>query len=273
MDNEEARFLLSACQPSGKDGDRPEIAEALAQARRDPELAGWLARERRSDAAISQQLRALEPPDTLRARLLAGGRASRRARHRRTWRVGLSLAAALALAAGTGWWAQSQLFAPVSSETSRSASLRAWQERCVGVFANPFFQLDLERPTYEPLARHLLGRQAPVADELPFNDTITTAVGCKVLQWRETVVSLTCFRSDTGELVHLFVSPRSALAPDAQPHGMQRAQVGAFATVTWQSGDLVMMVASKLPAEQLDRTLRAERAVAAAPLAIPFPRG
>jgi hypothetical protein len=125
------------------------------------------------------------------------------------------------------------------------------------VFANPLFQLDLEDSTYEPLARHLLARQAPALEPLPFTDTIASAVGCKVLEWRDSIVSLTCFRSDTGELVHLFIGQRGRLDEGLLQHGPHRAQVGAFSSVTWLRGNVVVMVASKLPAEQLERTLRA----------------
>jgi hypothetical protein len=262
MDNEQAKFLLSACQPSGVDADRPEIADALAQAQRDPELAEWLKRERDSDAAIAHQLRAIEPPTTLRAQLIAGGRASRRARNWRAWRSNLGLAATIALAAAVGWWGHSQSRFPSSQRGSphtSPGSLRDWQERCVGVFANAFFQLDFERPAYEPLSRYLAGRDAPVAGALPFNTAIVRALGCKVLEWRGAKVSLTCFRTDTGELVHLFVAPRSVFTDDALPTGPLRTQVGAYATVTWSRGELAFMVASQLPAEQLERTLETAR--------------
>ncbi len=256
MDNEEARFLLSACQPSGKDAGRPEIAEALAQAQLDPELNAWLARERRSDAAIAHKLRALEPDPNLRARLLAGGRASRRALTWRTWRLGFGLAATVALATGLGWWAHGLVFKPSATAVHLGGPpLLAWQQHDLVIFLNPFFSLDLEKKNYQPLEAHLVAAAAPVAGELPFNDAIVSAVGCKVLEWHGDRVSLTCFLSKSGELVHLFVAPRGNVDESLLQHGPHRAQVGAYATVTWLRGDHIVMVASKLPADQLERTL------------------
>jgi hypothetical protein len=256
MDNEEARFLLGACQPSGKDADGPEIAAALTQAQHDPELAAWLACERRSDSAIAKKLRELEPDPALRARLLAGGRASLRARHWRTWRARFAIAAAVALTTGLGWWGHAWIFSPARHAASAEiASLRTWQRNAVGVFSNPLFRLDREARAYEPLEKFLLARDTHVAGELPFSDAIGSAVGCKVLEWRGGMISLTCFRSDTGELVHLFVGARNDVDTSELQRGPHRAQVGAFATVTWLRGDLVVMVASKLPAEELERTL------------------
>lgn len=269
MDNDQAKFLLSACQPSGKDADRPEIAEALAQARHDPELADWLARERRSDAAIARQLRQLEPDPALRARLLAGGRASQRARHWRHRRARLMIAAGIAFAAGLGWWGHALIFSPSGPTPSIAANapLREWQQNAVGIFANPQFHLDLEAATYEPLERHLVAHDAHVAGALPFTTAIVSAVGCRVLPWRGSLVSLTCFRADTGELVHLFVGSPVDLDTATLHGGPQHGQIGAFATVTWLQGDLVVMVASKLPADQLDRMLLPVQLAGAAPRA------
>jgi hypothetical protein len=255
MDNDEAKFLLSACQP-------------LAQARRDPELADWLKRERRSDAAIARKLRELEPTPDLRARLLAGGRATRRARSWRSWRVGLGLAAAIGCAGGLVWWGRSLILSRPAA-TVAAVSLEAWQQHAVGVFSNPLFHLDRTNETYEPLAAHLVARQALVVGELPFSEAIVSAVGCKVLTWQGTTLSLTCFRSDTGEIVHLFVGARGACDDAALQSGPRRAQVGGFSTVTWLRGDLVVMVASKLPAEQLERTLKAEQLAMAGTVASP----
>jgi len=41
MTNEEAKFLLSGYRPNGADAGDAALAEALAQARRDPALGAW----------------------------------------------------------------------------------------------------------------------------------------------------------------------------------------------------------------------------------------
>lgn len=260
MDNEQARFVLGACQPSGSDTSRPEVVEALAQARLDPELGTWLARERRSDAAIADKMRQLEPPTELRARLLAGGRASRPVTAFRRWYLPLSLAAAAVIAVGVAFWPRQEKIIRTADGTP---ALVSWQRSCVGIFSNPFFSLDKTSDSYPPLEAHLLQCRAPTAGELPFNDAIADALGCKVLEWHGATVSLTCFHSKTGELVHLFVMPRGHVDETPLRRGAHREQVGSYATVTWLRNDLVVMVASKLPAGELDKVLVRNSDVAA----------
>lgn len=258
MDNEQARFLLSAAHPSGRDADRPEIAEALDHAQRDPELAAWLARERAADLAIMRKLRELEPDPALRARLLAGGRASRRrSRVHRAWRVTLAWAAVAVVVLGAGSWFAMHPRRDVepAGTQSRPAPLLAWQRDAVAIFSAPDFRLDMQDTRYPPLEKFLAAHGLPVADEPPFTGGIASAVGCKVLDWRGTRVSLACFLSDTGELVHLFVRRRDGLDTAQLGGSALRMQVGDYATATWLQGDRIIMVASRLPAEALERML------------------
>lgn len=77
MNNQEAKFILRGYRPGGADATDPRFAEALEQARRDPELAKWMDREQAFDRAVAQKLRAVSIPSGLRETLLAGGRVSK----------------------------------------------------------------------------------------------------------------------------------------------------------------------------------------------------
>lgn len=77
MNTQEAKFILQARRPDGSDDGEPRFAEALEQARRDPALAEWLAREQAFDTAMADKLRAMQPPAELRAAILAGARMGR----------------------------------------------------------------------------------------------------------------------------------------------------------------------------------------------------
>lgn len=77
MNNTEAKFILQACRPDGQDAADSRFAEAFAQAKQDPVLGEWLARERDFDATVAAKLRAVQPPAGLRAAILAGARMSR----------------------------------------------------------------------------------------------------------------------------------------------------------------------------------------------------
>lgn len=253
MDKEEIKFILAAGHRSGRDAERPEMAEALEQAKRDPELRAWLERERASDAAIARKLQALQPPPGLRAQLIAGGRASRRGSAWRRWLPPLAIAAGVTLTIG--------LLLPAlrpERETAVAAkpALQDWQESSLAFFSLPHHPLDVVNPEYPPLEAYLLGRGAQVVGQLPFNDGIRSVIGCKVLEWKGYTTSLTCFFSTSGELVHIFVLARGPVEESLIRSGAHRQRVGEYATVTWLEDDKVVMVASKLPASELNDVLK-----------------
>ena len=76
MNNHDAKFLLQAYRPGGNDSMDIQMTAALEQARRDPELGLWLAREQSFDLQMSAKLQTVTPPPGLRDAILAGGRIS-----------------------------------------------------------------------------------------------------------------------------------------------------------------------------------------------------
>lgn len=102
MNAEDAKFLLRACRPDGRDAADPTFAEALAAAERDPQLRAWLERERAFDSAVAAKLQAVAPPPELKQAILAGARVSRPGR--RWWGSQVWLAAAAAVAVALAGW-------------------------------------------------------------------------------------------------------------------------------------------------------------------------
>ncbi len=70
MDKEHAKFILSSLHPCADEARDPDLESALQLAAEDHELAGWLARERATDAAFSEALRRIEIPENLRNEIL-----------------------------------------------------------------------------------------------------------------------------------------------------------------------------------------------------------
>ena len=93
MNEQEARLILQAYRP-GADPDDPEVAAALQEAARNPELARWFAEEQAFDRAIAAHLENVPAPFGLKTRILAqlGPPA---APHRWSWAVKLAGVAAL----------------------------------------------------------------------------------------------------------------------------------------------------------------------------------
>src|SRR5271168_992124 len=72
MNNQEAKLILQAYRPGGRDASDPLFAEALEQARRDPELQKWFIEEQALDSQIQSKLRpAVAVPRHLKSNLLA----------------------------------------------------------------------------------------------------------------------------------------------------------------------------------------------------------
>ena len=98
MSNHEAKFILGAYRPGGRDADHAMFTAALAQTKVDPALGAWFARAQAHDAALAAKLREIAPPPGLREAILAGARVSRAPEQTRRFpTVWLALAASVAL--------------------------------------------------------------------------------------------------------------------------------------------------------------------------------
>ena len=100
MNTSEAKERLFLYRGPIDDGD-PRFEEALAHARRDPELAEWMREQSRSYGTIRSKLREIEPPNDLAEKIIR----KRPIPFRRSWTQILQLAAAIVILAGiTAVW-------------------------------------------------------------------------------------------------------------------------------------------------------------------------
>ena len=109
MNNQQAKFILSAYRTNGVDANDEVFAEALRQARRDPSLGAWLTRQQAHDAAVVRKLREVVPPAGLRDAILTGARVShvRRTMWRHPLWMTLGAAAVVVLVASLAFWRSS----------------------------------------------------------------------------------------------------------------------------------------------------------------------
>ncbi len=94
MNTSEAKERLVLYRGSIDDAD-PQFEEALAHARRDPELAEWVREQRKSYDTIRSKLREIELPSDLAEKIIR----KRPIRFRRGWTQILKLAAAIIISA------------------------------------------------------------------------------------------------------------------------------------------------------------------------------
>ena len=224
MTNNEAKFILNAYRPSGRDADFPAMATALAQARNDPALGAWFAREQAHGAAVAAKLREIAPPAGLREAILTGARMSGpAAAPRRAWwtqpgwlAMAASVAVLLSLAA---WWR----LAPVRGGTLEEFAVN---------FVDRGFRLQKHSADVGELKAWLNEQHRPLPEALPAKFAELRALGCRTVDFQGREVSLTCFERG-GKEFHVFVARRD-FVPDvlesAAPRFLER---GKFAAATW----------------------------------------
>jgi hypothetical protein len=109
MNNQEAKFILSAYRANGVDANDEVFAEALQQARQDPALGAWMARQQAHDTEVVRKLREIAPPAGLRDAILTGAKVSDI--HPTQWRqpfwIALGAAAAVLIVASLAFWRDS----------------------------------------------------------------------------------------------------------------------------------------------------------------------
>jgi anti-sigma factor RsiW len=265
MTHKEAIFLLSAC-PHGGSAD-PEFAEALELAGRDPELAAWLADQRRFDAAIAARLQGVPAPADLRARILAGGRLSRLSRTAhwysapRLW----AIAAMLILFAGAGAWH--------SLQGRRNSGWNGQVFATLSDLLDGREKFDVNSPNVSDLQAWLREKGAPSAADLPARVRALASLGCKTLSWNGHPVSIICFHGPGGELVHLAMVQRDALAsPPPEGHPVFGERDG-WRMASWSQGDMAMMLVTRGPQEQLRQLLAGRLRLHGGPQALLCIRG
>lgn len=235
MNNDEAKFILSAYRPGGDDAFDARFTDAIAQAERDPELAAWFKSELQFDAAVADALDAVPPPRDLRTKILAGGEASRP----RAWsarRTVLALAAGIVL-----------LAALASIWLGRAQGLDRWQRDALAIiskFSSGAESFDLVNKDPAALQQFLQTRNAPAPEALPVALQSLPSLGCKTITSGGRAVSIMCFKMHNGESIHLVVTEENALSrpPPTTPRFV--AEDG-WITASWSANGRACMLATK----------------------------
>ena len=250
MTAEEAKMLLSARRPGGEDDDAPEMAEALALAAGDPELRAWLAEENAFDSAITDSLRGHLVSPELRARILTGMSASLpqspRKITRRVFWWSAATAAAAAVAGG--------LFQTFGKKQPELAQFRT---EMLDFFNNKFSDdFDLVESDPAVVGKWLQARPQAIAFQPLGNLREGKTIGCKVIPWRDTNVTLVCFRPPSSRLpIHIFAVQKATLATTGAPAREFVAEAG-WNTILWNDSAHTMMAISKLPEPAMTQYLQ-----------------
>ncbi len=244
MNTNEAKFILQARRPDGRDDAQALFSEALAQAARDPVLTGWLAREQAFDSAVVSRLREVGPPPGLRDAILAGARMQRRTPWWQTGRT-LALAASLTLFFGLGVFWNGLRSGPGAEQLA------------LGVMA------EMGSPEHAPLA--LGGRGAlktiladarfRLAAGIPLDFAALKAGGCRSVTIAGRELLEVCFvREGVGEM-HLYIARRDDFGDAGFEAKPRFHEEGNLAAVTWADSRLAYVMVSDAGVDALHAVL------------------
>ena len=242
--NQSAKFVLNAYRPNGADAQDPVFRDALEQAARDPELAGWFKEQRSFDSLIAGKLAEVQPPAALYSTILAGI-ANRSPVRRFSFRPLLALAAILVLSGMI-------LFPMYRESVSPSNSIEQYQKANLTMLSSaPAPELDLVTADFSRTQEYLAERKVPRLSSLPGSLLDLPTAGCKTLRWRGQELSLTCFCLPSGELLHVFVIDEKAFR--SINVGDEFKNMDGWHFKCQRRGGMLLMFVSKAPMAEITK--------------------
>ncbi len=275
MNCDEAKLILQAYRPGGQDADDPQFAEALALAKRDPELATWFARQQKFDALVSREIKSLPVPPDLKDKLLAHENLLRQkivelpapVWWRNLFPFGLTaawaVAAAVVILFGIAvFWKQPE----------NNAHFANYSARMVYAAVNDSNHVDVENKDMKQVVAWLGEHHGENNFVLPVAlNGDSGLMGCRVLDWHGQKVSMLCYGLSGSGHVDLFVAGANVF-PDAPPEDKpQFVSSGGMPTASWSHDGKAYLMVGHGDMAALERILQPKAAAKwQSPASIPF---
>jgi anti-sigma factor RsiW len=236
----EAKRVLLAYRPGTADADDSQVAEALAESRRDSRLHEWAVQQAAFQQGVRTTLREIPVPPDLRERILARNKvvAPR-------WWQKLSVVAAaavIALLLGLGW---------LLSPPSTGRSFETYRDRMVRAVLRQY-NMDIVTNDMTVIRRFLVTKNAPSDYTLPPGLLNLPVSGAGVLSWRDSRVSMVCLDAANQGTLFLFVVDRDSVAGAPGPARVFDP-VSKLMTVSWSEGGRTYVLAGNGSQETLQR--------------------
>jgi hypothetical protein len=233
MNTQEAKFILQAYRPSGEDASDPQFAEALAQAKLDPELAKWFAEQLAFDSAASRALKEVKAPQQLRQSIMAGRRIIEPTFR---WKqpVWWAMAAAFALVLGVaGFWFKS----------NRSVQFATFQSEMMHAADATVDHVEFVTNNAAQIQAWLAGHEVETNYVVPLGLRGVSGMGCRVLNWEGNKISMICFPQQGTNHVDLFIAEKTAFKGSIPGSEPQFVAIGNNAMASWsQAGKVYLLV-------------------------------
>ena len=266
MNREEARLLLQTYRHGGQDAEDPQFAEALALAKRDPELAAWFARQQKFDALVSDGLRQVRAPSHLKAQILARGPKEKNEgpsflgwlQNLISFRSPVSWAAAAAVLIFLG-------LAVFLKHPEDSAHFADYSAQMVHVAVTDVHHLDVENKHMTQVVAWLAEHHGENKFNLPVAlNGASGLMGCRVLDWHGQKISMLCYGLSSSGHIDLFVAEAKVFS-DAPPEDKpQFASSGGMPTASWSHGGIAYLMVGHNADADLRKLLPPETASAKA---------
>jgi hypothetical protein len=235
VNRDEAKIILQLYRPDTADAEDPQIAGALALAKRDPELARWLDEHCARQNALREKFRQLAAPAGLKEQIISEHAAFSKINSRRGKMV---LVAALTVIVvslaflAPFWW-------PHRGGDDDKFSI--YQNQMAGV-ALRGYSMDLTTNDPAQIRAYLAQQHAPADYVLPVPLQTTAMTGCAVENWRDKKVSMICF--STGKPLPpgqqsdlwLFVVDHNSVKDAPASNLPQFTKVNQLITAVWEQG-------------------------------------
>lgn len=233
MNVEKAKELLSAGAPDLHTDANPELLEALELAKTNPDLQEWIAKQENLDPRIAAEVSEVPIPEGLEASLLKIVGAGVPAKPKRNWR-GLWIAAtgiAAVLCLGFLYLSPKgeSLIQGVQASVRGTSqdSFDHFRDGMAYYIRNVYFQLDHTTTDLDSIENWLKENNTPVYQGVPEALQALVPIGCKRLDWQGRTVSLVCFHTAEGKIVHMFIMDRD---------GVEKSRFSDISTVANSNG-------------------------------------
>jgi hypothetical protein len=248
VNRDEAKIILQLYRTDTADAEDPQIAEALALAKSDSELARWLEEHCALQSALREKFRQIEIPAGLKEQIISEQAAFSKRNSRREKMVLVTAVTAIVAALAV----IASLYFPRGGNGSQAVSntLANYQNQMAAI-ATSGYGMDFPTNDLTKIRAYLAQNAAPSDYTLPVPLEKTAATGCAIEGWQGKKVSMICFRTgkplppnQQGDL-WLFVVDRTSVknAPDAA--SPQFAKVNQLTTATWTQGGKLYLLATE----------------------------
>jgi len=213
--------------------EEKEFAEALQEARLDPELAHWLEQHLATQEALRRKFREVTPPPDLQERILIERKILRPVWWQRppAW---FAAAASIALLIGLAGSFMGERI------PDRFADYRARMVRTV----LREYRMDIVTNDGEKVRQYMQSRGALADYTIPKGLQQVAVKGGGLLGWRGQRVTMVCFERPDKELLYLFVLDRNAVK-DAPSENLEVTKVNKLTTASWSSGNRIYVLAAE----------------------------